>query len=302
MKIIRPVDVTDATLTSSSLTEADYGEWSAGTTYGLGAYCIKAATHRIYKSVQAGNLNHDPESEADPDNPVWWLDYSATNRWKMFDALVGVQSTDADSIAVTITPSALVDSVVMLNVSAASIHLTMTDAADGLVYDETVSLVSPSGIQDWHGWFFEPIARRSDFSVSDLPRYLGAAIAITVTDSGGTVAIGECILGLSRELGSTGAGARIGIRDYSVKTQDAFGNYSILERAFSKRGTFTLLIDAGFTSELQTILAGYRATPAVYVGTDVHSASLIYGFYRDFEIDIAYPDASLCSIEIEGLT
>lgn len=302
MRIIRPVDVTDATLTSSSLAEADYGEWSAGTTYGLAAYCIKAATHRIYKSVQAGNLNHDPESEADPDNPVWWLDYSATNRWKMFDALVGVQSTDADSIAVTITPAALVDSVVLLNVSAASVQVTMTDVADGLVYDETVSLVSPSGIQDWHSWFFEPIVRQSDFSVSDLPRYLGAAIAITATDSGGTVAIGECILGLSREIGSTAAGARIGIRDYSIKTQDAFGNYSILERAFSKRGTFTLLIDAGFTSELQTILAGYRATPAVYVGTDVHSASLIYGFYRDFEIDIAYPDASLCFIEIEGLT
>ena len=29
--------------------------------------------------------------------------------------------------------------------------------------------------------------------------------------------------------------------DYSVKTRDAFGNYTILERAFSKRGKLTLL-------------------------------------------------------------
>lgn len=302
MRIIRPVDVTDATLTSSSIAETDYGEWASGTTYGLAAYCIKAATHRIYKSLQAANTNHDPESEADPLNPVWWQDWSATNRWKMFDALVGVQSTAADSIAVTVTPTALVDSVVLLNLSAASVQVTMTDAADGVVYDETVSLVSDSGIQDWHSYFFEPIVRQADFSVSDLPRYLGAAIAITATDTGGTVAIGECILGLSREIGSTQAGARIGIRDYSVKTQDDFGNYSITERAYSKRGTFTLTVDAGFTSALQTILASYRATPAVYVGSDAHSATLIYGFYKDFDIDIAYPDVSLCSLEIEGLT
>ncbi|MBI3096335.1 MAG: hypothetical protein HYY97_15815 [Rhodocyclales bacterium] len=302
MRIVRPVNVTDATLTSSSIAENDYGEWAGGTTYGLAAYCIKAATHRIYKSLQAGNTGHDPAGEADPANPVWWQDFGATNRWRMFDALVGTQSSAADSIAVVVTLAAVVDSVVLLNVSAASVHVTMTDAAEGVVYDETVSLVSDSGIQDWYSYFFEPIVRKVDFNLSDLPRYLGAAIAITATDTGGTAAIGECILGMAREIGGTQYGAKIGIRDYSVKTQDDFGNYTILERAFSKRGSFSLWVDSGLTSELQTILASYRATPAVYIGTDIHAATMIYGFYKDFDIDIAYPGASLCAIEIEGLT
>jgi hypothetical protein len=123
-----------------------------------------------------------------------------------------------------------------------------------------------------------------------------------VTDTGGTAAIGECVLGLARELGGMQYGARVGIRDYSVKTQDDFGNYTILERAFSKRASFSLWVEGGLTSELQSILASYRATPAVYIGTDRHAATMIYGFYKDFDIDIAYPQASLCSLEIEGLT
>ena len=38
--IIRPVDVRNATLTSSTITEADYGAYNAGTTYALGDRCI----------------------------------------------------------------------------------------------------------------------------------------------------------------------------------------------------------------------------------------------------------------------
>lgn len=302
MRIIRPATINDAALISSSIPETDYAEWAGGTTYGLAAYCIKASTHRIYKSLQAGNTGHDPAAEADPANPVWWLDYSATNRWRMFDALVGQQSSAADSIAFTIRPATLVDSVVLLNVAGASAQVTITDDAEGVVYDETFSLVSSSGVQDWYSYFFEPIVRKTDFTVGDLPRYLGAAITITVTDTGGTAAIGECIVGLARTLGGMQYGAQLGIRDYSVKTQDGFGNYTILERAFSKRCSFSLWVEGGFTSELQTILASYRATPAVYIGTDIHAATMIYGFYTDFVIEIAYPKVSLCTLEIEGLT
>lgn len=302
MRIIRPVSVSDASLTSSSVPETDHAEWSAATTYGLGAFCIMASTHRIYKSVQAGNLNHDPAAEADPVNPVWWLDYGATNRWRMFDALVGQQTSAADSISFTVTPDTPIDSVVLLNIAAASVQVTITDATEGVVYDETFSLVSDSGVQDWYSYFYEPIVRRVDFSVGDLPRYLGAAVTITVTDIGATAAVGECVLGLARELGGMQYGARVGIRDYSVKDQDDFGNYTILERAFSKRASFSLWVESGLTSELQSILASYRATPAVYIGTDRHAATMIYGFYKDFEIDIAYQAASLCSLEIEGLT
>ncbi len=297
MRIVRPISITDGNLSSSSVAENDYAAWSAATTYGLGDYVIVTSTHRIYKSLQAGNLNKDPVTQA-----AWWLETTATNRWKMFDGLVGNQTSAADSVSVTLTPAERSDSVVLLNVSAASVTISVTDPIDGLVYNQTHSLVSPSGITDWYAYFFEPIVRKTELSISEMPPYSGAAIQITVIDTGNTAAIGEAIVGLSRSLGSTQYGAKVGIRDYSVKTQDAFGNYTILERAFSRRGTFSLWVDAALISELQSLFSGYRATAVAWIASDEIDATIIYGFYRDFDIDIAYPDVAICSLEIEGLT
>lgn len=295
MKIIRPITITDATLTASDVPENDHPAWSAPTTYALGDEVIIAATHRAYRSLQAANLNKAPATET-----TWWLDIGATNRWVMFDSLVNSTTSQADSIAVTLTPTERSDSVVLLNVSAATVSVSVTDVTDGVVFAETYNMVSASGIQDWYDYFFEPVVRKTELYASGLPPYANAAIAITIT--GATAAVGECIVGLSREIGGTQYGAKIGIRDYSIKEQDAFGNYSILERTFSRRGTFTVWADSNLTTEIQNILAGYRATPVVYIGSDSIDATIIYGFYKDFDIDIAFPDVSICSLDIEGLT
>lgn len=299
MRIIRPVSVTDAKLTSSSVAET-VAVYVGATTYALNDLVRVEATHHVYKSLQNANTAHDPTAE--PATPVWWLDMGATNRWSMFDTLVNSQTTNTNSIAVVVEPAERVDSVVLLNASAATVTITMTDATDGLVFDQTYSMTSDSGITDWYAYFFEPIIRKTDLSVTGMPPYSDAAVAITLTDTGNTAACGECLMGLSREIGDAVYGAKVGIRDYSVKTQDDFGNYTILERAFSKRGTFEVWVPAVLTSELQSLLAGYRATPTAYIGSDEVDATIIYGFYRDFEIDIAYPEYSVCSIEIEGLT
>ena len=52
---------------------------------------------------------------------------------------------------------------------------------------------------------------------------------------------------------------------------------------------------------LQNILAGYRATPILYIGTDEFGSTAILGFYKDFSIAISYFAYSVCTIEIEGL-
>lgn len=299
MRVIRPVTVTDSNLTSSDVTET-VAVYVGATTYALNDLVRVESTHHYYKSLQNANTGHDPIAE--PATPVWWLDMGAVNRWAMFDTLVNSQTTNANSIAVVVTPAERVDSVILLNVSAATVDITMTDAVDGEVFSESYSMTSDSGIIDWYAYFFEPIIRKSDLSVTGMPPYINAAIAITLTDTGDTAACGECLIGLSRNIGVLVYGAKVGIRDYSVKTQDDFGNYTILERAFSKRGSFEIWVPEAITSELQILLAGYRATPIAYIGSDDIDATIIYGFYRDFEIDIAYRDYSVCSIEIEGLT
>ena len=302
MKIVRPISILDAHLTSSSVAENDYAAWSAGTTYALGdtRIYVVADTHWIVESLQNSNTGHTPTGL---DSDTWWLKIGATNRWKMFDGVIQSQTSAADEIAVTlVSATERVDSVALFNIDCASAHVTVTDATDGLVYDETVSMVSASGITDWYAYFFEPITRITDYVFTELPPYLNADIDVTLTATGGTALCGACVIGLSRDIGSTQVGAQVGIQDYSIKQQDAYGNYSILERAYNKRAVFQVKVENTLIDEMQTILAGYRATPVVYVGTDEYASTMIYGFYKDFSTVIEYQDVSILSIELEGLT
>jgi hypothetical protein len=299
MKIVRPITIDDAALSVTNVLENDYAAYAGGTTYALGDRVIVVGTdiHDVYESLQASNTGHTPAT-----SPTWWLRISSTNRWKMFDGSVNSQTTRADSIAVTIIASGRIDSVVLLNISAATVRVKMTDAVDGIVYDETQSMISDGGIIDWYAYFFEPVERKADAVFTGLPPYSNATIEITLTDTGSTVSCGECVLGLSKNIGGTQYGGSVGIQDYSTKTVDDFGNYSVVERAFSSRGSFTIWVDSTYVDSLKTLLAGYRATPVVYIGSDGYTSTVAYGFYKDFSIEIAYETASLCSIEIEGLT
>jgi len=171
-----------------------------------------------------------------------------------------------------------------------------------VVYDSTYSLTYTDGIDNWYSYFFEPILRKRDNVEIDMPRYSDPIIDITLTGTGELVACGACIIGTRFDIGGTQYGARSGIDNYSIKTRDNFGNYNILERAFSKRADFTSWVNNGRIGAVQDILSDYRATPIVYIGEEGFSNTIIYGFYKDFSIDITYPTVSICTTTIEGLT
>lgn len=298
MKIIRPFIVNDAAFVSSNVLENDHAAYSAATTYALGARVISISlnVHRVYESLANANLGN-----ALTDTTKWLL-VGNTNRWKAFDTSVQSQTSNASTITYQLVVNERMDSLVFLNASAATARVQMTDATDGLVYDKTYSLVSTSGINNWYSYFFEPIVRLADLAVTDLSPYVNSTINITLTDTGNTVLLGGLIMGLQRDIGETNYGARVGITDYSVKQQDTFGNYSVLQRSFRKRGNFTVAVKSSVVDELGIVLAALRATPAVYIGTDSYTSSLIYGFFRDYDVTIEYPTHSIMTIEIEGLT
>jgi len=299
MMLIRPMLVNDAALTACNIPETDYMAWLVGTTYALGARVRVVGTnvHKVYESLQASNTGHTPAS-----SPTWWLEVGSTNRWQLFDQSITSQASNANTIDVTLACIGRIDSVAALNINAASARVIMTDAVDGVVYDKTISLVSDSGINDWYAYFYEPVVRKSDFVAADLPPYSAPALQVILTDTGNTVLCGAMVVGFKKDIGGTQYGAKVGIQDYSVKTRDAFGNYSILERAFNKNASYSVMVDKAYVDQLHQLLASYRATPIVYVGSDQYSSTVIYGFYKDFGITISYPMYSVCTIDIEGLT
>ena len=96
MIIIKPANVTAATLTASNVAETDYPAWTAGT-YTLGTRRIY--DHKIYEVVTSATTDRPDIGAAAV--PATWLFVSATNRYKMFDISVGSATTNSGSINVT---------------------------------------------------------------------------------------------------------------------------------------------------------------------------------------------------------
>jgi hypothetical protein len=187
--------------------------------------------------------------------------------------------------------------------------INTTDAGSGVHTAHSVAygpstydLHSSLDVSSYWSWFFEPISHLSDFVDMDFPPYANLEVTVTINDPGNTVKCGALVLGLSKFIGDTKAGASVGIDDYSVKTLDDFGNYTITERTFRKRGSFNLHLDRVETEGIIKALEQYRATPVVYVGSDARESTIIYGFYRDFSVVLEQAEWSVCNLELEGLT
>ena len=297
--VTRSADINTATLVST-VPENDYTAWSEATAYTVGAYCILVSTHKIYQCL-VNNTNFSPDVNLTGATPKW-LEISATNKWKMFDASWGSQTSIATPLTIALTPGAIINSLALLNVAATSITVSMTVSAVE-VYTATASMIGGEAITDWYDYFFTGISYKTDLVLTGLPPYSAGVITITINDTGGTAKCGNCVMGSAVEIGSTQYGATAGITDYSTKTVDTFGNATVVRRTYSKRMTAKLQVYNTALDSMITMLAGYRSTPIVWIGADnIYTSLIVYGFYKSFDVDISYPTVSVCSLDIEGLT
>jgi hypothetical protein len=383
MKVIRPITITDAILTSSTVTEADYAEFAMGTTYATGDRCIVATgleiltldvapasdwaagdivtgqtsaktcvvvskitsltyyvrersgafalgetigvtgtaakladqgaahptftaatdkVHKIYESVADSNTGNYPPTDVLVEVPKW-VEIGSTNRWKVFDRKVGSQTSNAASMNYVFTPRSRIDSIALLNLDATSVQIVVTDPVDGEVYNVTTDLINPSVVYDWYTYFVEPIGTlKTDLVTTEIPIYAAATVSITINYTGGTAACGSIILGRKFELGAMKYSPSIGITDYSTKSVDTFGNYTITERAYSKRLSCDVTVKNIYLDEVVRQLSMMRATLLVWIGSADYSSLIAYGFYKDFSVVIPYIKYSVCSLEIEGIT
>lgn len=300
MKIITPLAITDGMLTAHSIAETDYAPWSGVTAYAAAARCISAVTHRIYESVADGNLNNDPTS----DDGTHWTDVGPTNRWAMFDGAVGSVSEAAASIAVTLTPGQIIDSLALLDVTGASVEVEMLDQAGGsVVHAQTIDITGGAEIDDWWGYFTEPFGDPVPYvAITGLPAYYTGELTVSVTGSG-TVGIGTLVVGRATDLGEVERlGSRVGIVDYSRKATDEFGVTTVTERGYAKRAQVDILVANTRVDAIARALAAVRAIPVIWLSNQGLDALVIYGWIRDWGIVVAYLDHSELQLEIEGLT
>ena len=279
-----------------------YPEYASGTTYPEKARIIIAATHSVYESVQAGNTGHAPADNL----TTWWVRVGSTNPWISYDAKVGSQTERTGKITYELLPG-MIEGVALFNVAGLSMDLVYTDPGDGEVYNETISLISTSSVFDAYSYCFGEFLTTKNYVVTAFPPYSGATLEITINaESDSSLAkCGEIAFGRVANIGASQYAPSLEIRDFSTKEEDAYGDFTVYERAFKKDIACTVKIDTSMLEYVQNIFEEYRATPAVWILTEIQGLSspyLSYAFYKRFRYETPFFNRNMATIELIGLT
>ena len=299
MKIIRPSAISGSQVTSSAA-EA-YPVWSSATTYAAAARVVRGDS--VYESAQASNLNKDPLTQ-----PTWWLRTGPSNKMALFDGQTSQASTATTSLSVALQMDQKIDAVALVGLQGQFARVTVrAGGPDAPVLYSSQQPLAGGESQDWYQYFFyDPFIRRTQALFLDLGVLFNTPhITLEVLGAtGATVAIGEAIVGRLYEIGHTQYSPQSSIIDYSRKETDEFGTTTFVKRAYSKRLTARVMLENTQLNRVHRTLSDLRATPIMWIASDLpqfEEPLTVFGFYRDFSTEIAYPTASLVSIEIEGL-
>lgn len=293
MKVVKPVTLIDAMLISSTATET-YAAYNAATTYALGNKVTSGSV--VYECIQAPNLNH-PVTDA-----LWWKGYGPTNRWAMFDSEISTQTVQDGVLTVVLKPG-YVNSLAVFGLEGTTLVVTVRNGLAGpVVYSKTISL-DGTIITSLYEYFYEPAVQRSEVVLMDLPTYSDAHITITIT--GPQAACALCSVGPFYYLGDVERGATFGLLSFSTKTTSASGVTALKKGKNSSRIGSRFVLDTAHINKVNHILKNLDGIACAWVGvendTGRYTPFIIWGFIRDFSVEVAYPTISYCSIDLEAL-
>ena len=76
---------------------------------------------------------------------------------------------------------------------------------------------------------------------------------------------------------------------------------TVVVRGSAKRADMQLMLPSSRVDAVQRELTALRARPALWIGSGRYEATIIYGRYKEFQIDLQAGANSFCSLSIVGL-
>jgi hypothetical protein len=227
---------------------------------------------------------------------------SATNRWAMFDLALGfgqgagrIATRWGGLIDVTLDPGADLDTVCAWVIDADSVRVSV--AATG--YDQTITLTGDAAEIKWQ---LDGVARLRPVTFEDVVCSAGDQIRVRIIKTGGIAVCAELLMGLAIDAGPTLAPATVGIKDYSRIETDDFGTFSIVKRAWHRRGSFQVkFADEADVDPCMDLLTKYRGQPMLFIGAAAYRSSVVFGFVRSFDEVISFPGAHVLQIDLESI-
>ncbi len=300
MKLINPAPVTATTLLASNVAVDDGPEWVAGT-YATGDKVVR--DRHLYESAADGNT---ATPGAETTATLKWLDLGPVNRWRMFDKRkgsvwqIGTFTEAPEVIDVTIRPGQVVNALGLVGVAATSVRVVMTDPAEGVVYDRSLSLIDATAA-NWYEYFFKPIERRDSAVLFDLPAYGTADVRVIVSAPGASARVGTLILGQAVTLGEAEYPLTFGGDSYSTTRLDAFGNAEIVPRPSRDAVTFTFYTAETQSGGVRRLLRKLKDTQTLYVGREDLDVTIIAGRAEEPNGTLLEPGTTEFRLEVRSL-
>ena len=264
--------------------------------YALGAEVLVGID--VYESASAGNLGNDPASSQE------WFRVRTSNEFAFLDLERGGRSSVVGTGRVAVRLPNHCDSVTLVDFSATLVAVatsrTVTDS-----YSNAVA-VYRSSFQDFGAELPTSLflGELADNAITASHVQFSVDIVSLELRSPESAELGELVVGNAFEPGHAQYGLSTGIIDFSRKETDEYGNWQVVRRGFSKRLEMNVWVDKENYNPTLRRLFALRATPTVFVGTDLidfAEGGIAFGYYRDFSVVISYPTFTVLSIEVESL-
>ncbi len=280
----------------SGVTDESYGNWDAGTTYGVGDYAIVPELHAVFRSTLDGNTGKFPAAF-----PNDWVRWSPVNSYSMLsvDEFIGA-STKGTDVVLDFDFSGMT-AFAVVNCDFDTLVITQTDNVTGeVLYEEEVS-GEGTGANSYYEYFYLPFRRITRLYRDNLVWSSDCTLRLAFT---GNVSIGVVVMGVVREAGCTMYGTSLTIVDSSTIVKSEITGYrTVLRYGTVRELDVRVLFDTDSFNDLATAADSLVGRNVLFVPTtkDSFSEMITIGYAENFPIPVDNPSKIESEIKIIGV-
>ena len=282
-------------LVSTTVTNNE-ADWDVSTAYVVGDKAV--LNFDLYQCLQ-NNTGENPTDAAS----TYWVRAGSANKYAMFDGNSSSQTEFLGTNFTVVITGLNVNSLSFFGVNADSITVTQTDGGVQTFTETKSTGAFSEGRNNWYNFYYMPFPDSTSVRsvvFSNIPILATSQISITFNKASGNAKCGMLVDGMIRNIGTANFGTDFGITDYSTKETDQFGNTEIVERPFNRKINYDVSVPTLQLSQVDRLLAAYRATPVCWIGEQTKEETIIFGFINDSDFTEKQTLSSL-KINVEGI-
>lgn len=271
MQVIRPITVTPGMVTVNNA--VDQPAYNPLTPYALDA--LVTYNYRTWKSAQAANTGHTPGDTASAE---WWSDQGPSNRTAMFDTKASTLTVAPGEQLTFKVSGARMSALALFGMRGTALSVRQIFEGN-VLHTREVDLWNSKLVRGFDDLFFDLPEFRRNIAITGLARVPEVDIEVTITQQGGTAALGIFTAGREFDVGREIYGLTLGRQRLVDPGFDTFGNLKIspndlLIKEFS---TEAVIENGYFDTVIQRLDELSTQQMAIIGANGLYDAGLVFG-------------------------